>query len=132
MTEPVMAEHHCTGCGQVHGGSSHENPEVAIARINREADVRIAEIQRGEFQKTELEAETEIAVAEIDAAAVVEESTVKADVLEDILTPPEQEPEPVVVVSDETAPPADMPADDEPPEIDTAPAVKKASNPWWG
>jgi hypothetical protein len=130
MGEPVLAEHHCTGCGQLHGGAERTNPEVEIARINREADVRIAEIQRGEFQKTELEAETEIAVAEIDAAAAVEEATVKADVLEEIITPPEPEPEPVVVVNDDSAP-VDEPPGDEPPDMVAAPEVKKASNPWW-
>lgn len=122
--------HYCTGCGEMHGAEHRETPEVAIARINREADVRIAEIQRGEFQKTELEAETEVAVAEIDAAAVVDEATVKAEVLDEILTPPEPEPEPVVVVADETAP-EEIP-DAEPPEADAAPAASKASNPWWG
>jgi hypothetical protein len=131
MTEPAMGPHHCTGCGEVHGGEHREDPAVAIARIEAERDVKVAELQRGEFQQTPLEAETEVAVAEIEAAAAVEESTVKADVLEDIMTPAEPEPEPVVVVSDETAPPADGPADDEPPEIDAAPVTKKASNPWW-
>jgi hypothetical protein len=129
MTEPAMA-HHCSACGDMHGGEHRENPEVAIARIQAERDVKVAELQRGEFDKTELEAETEIAVAEIEAAADVEEAAVKADVLEEILTP-EPEPEPVVIVDDTSGSPADMPADDEPPEIDTAPAATKASNPWW-
>jgi hypothetical protein len=130
MTEPVLAAHHCTGCGELHGGETRTSPEVEIARIQAERDVRVAELQRGEFQKTELEAETEIAVAEIDAAAAVEEATVKADVLEEILTPPEPEPEPVVVVSDESEP-AEEPPGDEPPEIDAAPVTKAKSNPWW-
>jgi hypothetical protein len=51
-------------------------------------------------------------------------------VLEEILTPPEPDPEPVVVVGDQTAP-VEEPPGDEPPEIDAAPATKKASNPWW-
>jgi hypothetical protein len=124
--------HHCSACGEVHGGERRDSPEVAIARIQAERDVKVAELARGEFQKTELEAETEIAVAEIDAAAVVEEATVKAEVLDEILSPPEPEPEPVVVVADESAAEAEeVAADGEPPEVEAVPAGKKASNPWW-
>lgn len=124
--------HYCTGCGEMHGVERQENPEVAIARINREADVRIAEIQRGEFQQTELEAETEVAVAEIEAAAQVDEATVKAEVLDEILTPPEPEPDPVVVVADETAgEPAEEPPAAEPPETAEPPVAEKRGNPWW-
>jgi len=131
MTEPVLAAHHCTGCGELHGGESRTSPEVEIARIQADRDVRVAELARGEFQMTELEADTAVAVAEIDAAAAVEEATVKADVLEEILTPPEPEPEPVVVVDDQSAP-ADEPPGDEPPDVvDAAPATKSRSNPWW-
>jgi hypothetical protein len=129
MSEP-MAPHHCTGCGDMHGGEHRENPEVAIARIQAERDVRVAELGRGEFNKTELEAETEIAVAEIDAAAVVEEATVKAEVLEEIITPAEPDPEPVVVVEDQSAP-AETEPDDAPPEIEPAAAPSRKSNPWW-
>lgn len=129
MSEP-MAPHHCTGCGEMHGGEHRESPEVAIARIQAERDIRVAELGRGEFQQTELEAETEVKVAEIEAAAAVEESTVKAEVLEDILAPPEQEPEPVVVVDPAAAEPDSVP-DDEPPVVDSAPVAKAKSNPWW-
>lgn len=132
MSDQSQSAHYCTGCGEMHGGEHRESPEVAIARINREADVRIAEIQRGQFQQTELEAETEVAVAEIEAAAVVDEATVKAEVLDEILTPPEPEPDPVVVVADETDPaPAEEPPSAEPPETPEPPAAEKRGNPWW-
>lgn len=129
-----MALHTCTDCGLLHDheGTPTANPEVEIARIQADRDVRVAELQRGEFNKTELEAETEIKVAEIEAAAAVDEATVKADVLDDILTPPEPEPdpEPVVIVDDPEA--AEPEEDTGPPEIEVAPpGAAKKSNPWW-
>jgi len=128
MTEPAIP-HHCSACGEVHGASPRTSPEVEIARIQAERDIRVAELSRGEFQKTELEAETEIAVAEIEAAADVEEAIVKAEVLDDILTP-EPEPEPVVIVENEAEAESAEP-DDAPPEIETAPPAPKRSNAWW-
>ena len=118
-----MALHQCTECGLTHdhGGALPTDPAVEIARIQAERDMRIAELQRGELDKTELEAETEIAVAEIEAAAGVEEATVKAEVLDDILTPPEPEPEPVVVVEPEPEP------EPEPLEAAPPPAAEPAS-----
>jgi hypothetical protein len=72
MSEP-MGEHFCTGCGQPHGGNTGKDAEVRIAEINAKRDIEVARIQRGEFQTVAAtEAETEIAVAELETAAAVE------------------------------------------------------------
>jgi DNA polymerase III gamma/tau subunit len=102
--------------------------EIRLAEINAKRDVEIARIQRGE---TKIAVEGAVVEAELETEAAVEEAVVKADVLDELLAP-EPEPEPVVVVADETAPAAEEAApDDAPPEMETAPASSKASNPWW-
>lgn len=80
-TAPIGA-HYCTGCGQVHGAEGQDNA-VKIAKINADRDVEVARIGRGEFQKTELEAETEITVAEIHADAGVLEAEALAEGIAD-------------------------------------------------
>ena len=75
---PVMGPHMCGTCGQLHGGDD-DQAAVKIAQIQADRDVQVAKIQRGEFQTTELEAKTQIAVAEIEAAAGVAETEALAD-----------------------------------------------------
>jgi len=139
MTEPVadvvdVVPHYCTGCGQMHGGEARENPEVAIARIQAERDVKVAQLSRTE---TTTWAEADVATAEIAAEAQVDEAVVTAEVqgeMLDQILEPEPEPEPVVVVSNEAEGGGadEMPAG-EPPEAEPAEAVSsKPSNPWWG
>jgi hypothetical protein len=81
MSEQPIAggSHYCSACGQVHGGQD-QAAEVAIAKINADRDVRVAEIQRAEVRHAAtLGAETQIAVAEISAAAGVEETAALAE-----------------------------------------------------
>jgi hypothetical protein len=82
MTElpgpPVMGPHMCGTCGQLHGGDD-DMAAVKIAEINANRDIQVAKIGRGEFQTTPLEAETQIAVAEIQATAGVAETEALAD-----------------------------------------------------
>jgi hypothetical protein len=66
-----MDSHFCSACGQEHGSGG--SPEVEIARINAKRDVEVARIQRGETKHAiETEAETEVAVAELEAVAQIE------------------------------------------------------------
>lgn len=74
----AMGPHMCGTCGLLHDNDG-DQAKVKIAQINANRDVRVAEIQRGEFQTTELEAETEIAIAEIQAGAGVAETEALAD-----------------------------------------------------
>jgi hypothetical protein len=130
MSEPTgPAEHYCTGCGQLHGGRDL-SAEVKIAKINADRDVEVARIQRGEFQMTPLEAETTIAVTELEAAAAVE---VAAE-LGDGQAPAAEEPETTAIVVE--GPPAE-PAEELPsiePGIGSSepPAAKsKSSLSYW-
>lgn len=108
MSTP-LGPHHCSACGDIHGGETVEAPEVAIARINREADVEIARIGRGEAKAiTETQGETDIAVAEIHAAAGVEETEALAEA---VVGSDSEEIPPVVV---------DAPADDIEPEVEAS------------
>ena len=103
--------------------------EVEIARINAERDVKVAQLAaRGDKDWNE----TQVEVAEIEADAGMVEAETKAELLDEIMAP-EPDPEPVVVVSDETSDegPADTMADSEPPEADPVSIPEKSGNPWW-
>ncbi|MCW2903115.1 MAG: hypothetical protein JWO67_5380 [Streptosporangiaceae bacterium] len=123
-----QAPHYCTGCGEIHGAKHQTPPEVEIARIQAERDIRVAELGRTE---TKMAVEGQLAETEIVAEATVDEAVVKAEVLDELMAP-EPEPEPVVVVADETGgEPAEEIPDAEPPETEPASAGSKGSNPWW-
>lgn len=72
-----MGIHVCEGCGLVHDapGGPSESAELAIARVNAERDVRIAE----------LAARADRAVATTMAEAAVEMSENEADAIQDAL-----------------------------------------------
>jgi hypothetical protein len=104
MTDPAMGPHHCSACGQMHGGEGRD-AEVKIAKINADRDIEVARISRGEWQhNADVEAETEIAVTEMETAAGVQE----AEALAGALSGTPAEPEPVIV---------DVPAPDVEPEV---------------
>jgi hypothetical protein len=116
--------HYCTGCGDMHGGEARESPEVAIARINREADIKIARINAHQDQDWN---ETRVEVAEVEAAAEVESAVATAETVVALTgaageTPEAEEPPAVVVeapaAETEIEEPSIMPKDDsggEPP-----------------
>jgi hypothetical protein len=80
---PVMGAHYCTGCGQIHGTES-QDAAVRIAEIEANRAIEVARIERGEFQhNAEISAETEIAVAEIQATAGVAETEALAEGIAD-------------------------------------------------
>lgn len=94
----------------------YSSADVEIERIRADKEIKLAKIQRG-IASEAIEAETAV-----DAA--------KAEILDDVLTPPAPEPIPV-----EVAGPAEPETPDEepPPVVDTAPEPEKkgGGNPWW-
>jgi hypothetical protein len=127
-----LGPHYCTGCGEMHGGKPPENPEVAIARLQAERDIEVARINRGEFQKTELEAETEIKVAEIEAGAEVATAEATAETVAAVLGSSDGEEAPPVVIE---APPEEIGPEE--PSIEPAggnsgpPEPKKPKLSYW-
>jgi hypothetical protein len=93
-----MALHQCAECGLTHDheGSLPVSPEVEIARINAERDVKVAELARRQeldwnetrVAETEIEAEAAVDIAEVQAESGVE----AAEAVADALAPPEPEP----------------------------------------
>lgn len=130
QTEPGGL-HYCSACGQRHGGDDM-GAAVKIAKIEADARVRIAEIERGEtLRAMETAAETAIVVTELETAAGVEEAAALADGIAD--SGSEAEP---LVISDVPAPDIDqdVSATIEPREDDDgAPpaAERKTSLSYW-
>jgi hypothetical protein len=129
-----QAPHYCTGCGEMHGGEARETPEVAMARINRDADIKIARINAHQDDGYN---ETRVEVAEIEGAAEVAVAEATAEVVGEIIAAEagagdEEELPPVVVEA-----PAPETIDEEPSmepkdELsDGPPAEKKTSFSYW-
>lgn len=109
---------YCTDCGNGHDCTAEnretaESDEVKIARINREADVKIAQVQ-ARMQRDELATAEDIAETQADAevAAAVAEAEVIGAAIEAGIEP---EPEPVIIDAPEAI--ADAP-DDAPPVVE--------------
>jgi hypothetical protein len=130
-----MAEmpHYCSACGEVHGGSTAKNPEIEIARINAERDIKVAEMNRGEFKPTAAELETRVEVAQIEADAEVGAAEAIGDALA-----PETEAGPAVIedppsVEELEELEAEEEGEPEPPEVTSSPTPaepKRATH--WG
>ena len=90
--------------------------EVEIARINADKEITLAKIEKG-------------IIADMTEASV-EENAVKAEILDQVLTPAEPDPVPVEI---QEAPAEEAPAEEAPPVIEepAEPAAGKSSNPWW-
>ena len=130
---PEIGEHYCAACGEVHGGRGGKAPDVEIARIMADRDVEVARIARGETrQAVETGAETELAVAEVQAGADV---AVAAEMAEGMAGAPAPEPDPLSL-ADGAIP--DAAPEQEPPSIepspDSAPAEpsKRKNGGYWG
>lgn len=123
-------QQYCTNCGTGHectvaAGESVESDEVKIARINRDADVKIAQVQARESRDMNEHFE---AVAEIEAEAEVAAAVAEAEVIGAAIEAGiEPEPEPVIIDAP-TAEVDDAP-DDAPPEVEGSepPAPKRKS-----
>jgi hypothetical protein len=120
---------YCEDCGNGHdctaeGRETPESDEVKIARINREADVKIAQLAARSARE---ELETTEAVAEIQADAEIEAAVAEAEVVGAAIEAGiEPEPEPVII----DAPTAinEEPEDAPPPaEGSEPPAPKRRS-----
>jgi hypothetical protein len=127
------AEHYCTGCGRVHGNDD-QAAAVKIAKINADRDVRVAEIARGETRTVaELGAETDIAVAEIQAAAGVEETAALAEGIAEA-GGPDAVPEITSVAIADAEPEVQAsiaPRDDDAGDDDGPPPPAKSSLSYW-
>jgi hypothetical protein len=110
---------YCEHCGNGHecavaDREPAESDEVKIARINREADVKIAQLGA----RTERDwNETRVEVAEVEAEAEVAAAVAEAEVIGAAIEAGiEPEPEPVIIDAPEAI--ADDEPDDAPPEAE--------------
>ena|SRR5579862_6014138 len=132
-----MELHACETCGLQHAHPGElpaqpESPEVAIARINAERDVKVAQLQRaGErewnearVEVAEVEAEAEVASAEATAEIVGE--VLAADAAEAEVAPDEDGDPEVVVVDQDPEPDVEPPPEDH----DSGPREPKKKSLW--
>jgi hypothetical protein len=104
--QPTGGAHFCGTCGKIHDDG--QDAQVRIERIRADRDVRVAEIQRSETRAVvETGAETEVAVAEIGAAAGIEETAALAEGI--AASGDSGDPPPAVMT--------DVPAPDAEPEV---------------
>lgn len=133
----MSATQFCPSCGTPHdctGAAGGPTEAVQIAKINRDADVRIAELSASSSRASdahyeavaEIEAESELAVAEVEAEAGVEAAEAVAEAVTDVLAPEPAPAAPAAVVVDDqvddTAPP---PRDERDHPRQSAPAKPK-------
>lgn len=118
----------CAACAEQTAEQTAIDREIELTRINRKADVEIARIQAGADKEiAETFAEADEHIAEIEAETGVEAAEAVAEVLEEIVAPPEpEEPEPIVITDEPVAEPEDSiePADSGPPP-------SKSQGLWW-
>lgn len=93
--------HHCSACGEIHGGSAADSEAVRIAKINADRDIEVARLARSEARQ---EIEAQVEQTEIEAAAEVDAAVVAAGLLEEIVTPPETPAEPEPELEPQEAP----------------------------
>ena len=109
MSEPLP--HYCSACGLPHGTSTGKSDEVRIAEIQRDKEIELAKIARGEIREiVQTGAETEIAVAEIEAAG---DEAVSENIGEALAGGGGGEGEPVPIIVNEPAGESE-PAEEEP------------------
>jgi len=125
-----MAAHICQDCGLLHDmpAPPEESDEVKIARINREADYKIAQLSARQDREWN-EARTEI--AEIEADAQVESAVAEAEIIGAALEAsdiPDVEPIEIVAPDMVTDVDIDNELEDAPPETDGSP-VPETSKP---
>jgi hypothetical protein len=128
---PAVPAHYCIGVEcPLHG---HGDAAVEIERIKAKRDIEVAKIGRGEYEHTaEVRAETDIAVAEIQAAAGVEETAALAEGIADSGEPPEIEITDVPIPDAEPEVQATIePRDDETDDGAPPPPAKSSSWSYW-
>jgi hypothetical protein len=126
-----MTLHQCADCGLTHEAPGEASapviPEVEIARINADRDVKVAQLasrQDADWNETRVE----VAEIEADADLAVAEGQVEGalEVIDAMNPEPEPAPEPVIVDAPEPEP---EPEPDMPPPPDSGPqhSERKAS-----
>jgi len=115
---------YCPDCGVDHHAGEREETaaldrEVEMERLRTKRDVEVARIQAGAVKDvTETEVDAEVEVAAIEAEAGVEAAEAVAYVLEEVVSPPEPEAAPVVVVDAPAEPAAPEGGEEaEPPPV---------------
>lgn len=131
---PELGEHFCSACGEQHGGGQRTVPEVEIARIHADRDVKIAQLEYREgLEGLAVEAETAVVIAELETESAVA-------VAEETGAPDGQgeEPGPPIVVEAPAAEEPEAPAPDmAPPElVDTGTSspssgTRSSDSGWW-
>ncbi len=129
-----MAAHVCESCGLLHDTPTmQENPEVAIARIQAETQLKIEQLRaRTGRHIAEVEAETAEEIAETEAEASIIGDVASAEIIasESSPTPGEDIGEPIVIeVPDAEAEPE--PVTEEPPVVEAAPAKESKRGGYW-
>ena len=127
----------CPDCGHVHPVTLPE-AEVEATHEEAKADENVAEtISSGEVEIARIQADRDVTLAKIERGIIgaeieasTEENAVKAEILDEVMTPPEPDPVPVVV---EEAPAEEPVTEDAPPPVADVPEAtgKRKSNPWW-
>lgn len=130
--------HSCPDCGLAHEapGPPPTNPEVEIARIQAERDVKVAQLANRQEHDWN---ETRVEVAEIEGDAQVATAEAEAAVIGEILNAEGADPagpEPIPIVVDGDPEPEPEPEPDVPPppaaEESAPPAAKRPSGMWAG
>lgn len=115
-----MAAHICADCGLLHDmpAAPEESDQVKIARINREADYKIAQLSARQDSDWN---ETRVEVAEIEAEAQVEAAVVEGEIIAAALEASDVEAEPIEIVAPDVITTVDTDIEQAPPETDGSP-----------
>jgi hypothetical protein len=129
-----MTAHVCGDCGLLHDTpTATETPEVAIARIQAETQLKIEQLRaRTDRHIVETEAETAEEIAETEAEASIVGDVASAQIIasEPAAAAAEETGEPIVIEA--PAPEAEPePVTEEPPVVETTPARGKKSGGYW-
>jgi hypothetical protein len=130
-----MTLHLCADCGLAHESPGDAAPpvipEVEIARINADRDVKVAQLAARQdkawnetmLEETEIRADAEVAVAEVQAEAIAE--VIAAEGEASVEAAGDGTPEPVIVEAPEPGPDVAPP-----PETDGLPATPAKKSLW--
>jgi hypothetical protein len=121
-----MAAHVCPDCQLLHDMPSapEESDEVKIARINREADIRIAQLSARQDRDWN---ETRVEVAEIEAGAEVESAVAEAEIIGAALEASDvPEAEPIEIIAPDMVQDVDVDLEEELPPTEGSPVPSES------
>ena len=129
-----MTAHVCTDCGLLHDTpTQQETPEVAIARIQAETQLKIEQLRARtdrHIAETETEAAEDIAETEAEASIVGDVASAQIIASEPAPAAEGETGEPIVIEAP-AAPAEPEPVTEEPPVIETAPAKESRRGGYW-